>query len=354
MRALVLVVALVACKSSSQESQSLQPPPRVADYCRGESQFVALPPLGTMSGSSVRPTNTFSIVARDPATGDIGVAVQSHWFSVGSIVTWAEPGVGAVATQSFADPSYGPKGLALMRDGIAPAAAIAQLTAADPGQATRQLGFIDAQGRVASHTGAKCIAFASSHVGDGYAVQANIMSNDKVVPAMAKAYETTTGDLAERMLAALDAAQATGGDLRGCQSAAILVVSGKRSDTPWAEKKLDLRVEDSAEPLPELRRLVVLARAYDQMNRGDVALERKDIKAAAEYYLTARKMVPGNPEMAFWAGVSLAGTDQLDVGLPMVRQALSSDPVYVELLKRLVPPGLLSQPTADRLLREAR
>jgi len=324
------------------------------EYCSGESKFVAVGPLGTMTGSSVRPTNTFSIVARDPVTGDLGVAVQSHWFSVGSIVTWAEPGVGAVATQSFAEPAYGPKGLALMRDGMAPADAIAQLTAADPQQAVRQLGFVDAQGRVASHTGAKCIAFASSHVGTGYSVQANIMSNDKVVPAMAAAYEATKGDLADRMLAALDAAQAAGGDLRGCQSAAILIVSGKRSDTPWKEMKLELRIEDHARPLVELRRLVTLARAYDQMNQGDLALEKKDVAAAAQHYATAHRMQPGHHEMAFWAGVSLAGIDRFDDALPLLKQALRADPVYPELLKRLVEPGHLPQPVAERILREAR
>ena len=348
MRALVIVIALVGCKST---------PPSAApsgDYCRGESQFVAAPtPLGTIGGSSVRPTNTFSIVARDPITGDLGVAVQSHWFSVGSAVTWAEPGVGAVATQAFADPSYGPKGLALMRDGVAPADAIAQLTAADPGAATRQLGFVDAQGRVASHTGAKCIAFATSKVGDGYAVQANIMANDKVVPAMAQAFETTKGDLTDRMLAALDAAQAAGGDLRGCQSAAILVVSGTKSEKPWAEKKIDLRVEDAAEPLKELHRLVTLARAYDHMNKGDAALEKQDIAGAAEHYSTATRMEPTNTEMAFWAGVALAGGGQYDTGAPLVRRALKSDPAYVELLKRLVdPPALLTKDMGERLLRE--
>ena len=281
--------------------------------------------------------------------------MQSHWFSVGSIVTWAEPGVGAVATQSFAEPSYGPKGLALMRDGVAPAEAIAQLTGADPQQASRQLGFVDATGRAASHTGAKCIAFASGKVGDGYAVQANIMSNDLVVPAMANAFESTKGDLAERMLAALEAAQATGGDLRGCQSAAILVVSGKRSDTPWAEKKLDLRVEDHAEPLRELRRLVGLARAYDHMNQGDVALEKKDIASASQHYAEALRMQPDNLEMAFWAGVTLAGNGQMENGIPMVKRATSGDPVYVELLKRIVdPPALISKENAERLLREAR
>ncbi|HEY5920436.1 MAG TPA: DUF1028 domain-containing protein [Kofleriaceae bacterium] len=344
---LVAIVALVACKESSKPVTS------TGDYCRGQSQFVPAPsPLGTLGGSSVRPTNTFSIVARDPATGDLGVAVQSHWFSVGSIVTWAEPGVGAVATQAFVEPGYGPKGLALMRDGVAPADAIAQLTAADPQQASRQLGFIDAMGRVASHTGAKCIAFASSKVGDGYAVQANIMSNDKVVPAMAQAYETTKGDLADRMLAALDAAQAAGGDLRGCQSAAILIVSGKRSETPWTEKKLELRIEDTAEPLQELRRLVVLARAYDHMNKGDLALEKKDIAGASQHYATAQRIVPDNIEMVFWAGVTLASVGKLDEGKPMVKRAISNDPVYAELLKRLIdPPGLISKEHAEQLLR---
>jgi uncharacterized Ntn-hydrolase superfamily protein len=350
MRLLLIAIAVLGCKGSTK---SIAPSD---DYCRGQSQYAAAPsPLGTIGGSPVRPTNTFSIVARDPITGDLGVAVQSHWFSVGSIVTWAEPGVGAVATQAFVDPGYGPKGLALMRDGVPPAEAIAQLTAADAQQASRQLGFVDALGRVASHTGAKCIAFASSKVGDGYAVQANIMSNDKVVPAMAQAYETTRGDLVDRMLAALDAAQAAGGDLRGCQSAAILVVSGKRGDKPWAERKIDLRVEDAAKPLVELRRLVTLARAYDHMNQGDMALEKKDIDGAADHYATAQRMVPDNIEMVFWAGVTLAGGGKYDAGLPMVKRALAYDPVYTELLNRLVdPPGLISKDNVDRLLRDVR
>ncbi|HEY5947095.1 MAG TPA: DUF1028 domain-containing protein [Kofleriaceae bacterium] len=350
MRALLILIAVASCKTSTK------PAPPSDDYCKGQSHYVEAPsPLGTLGGSSVRPTNTFSIVARDPITGDLGVAVQSHWFSVGSIVTWAEPGVGAVATQAFAEPSYGPKGLALMRDGMPPAEAIAKLTAEDPQQASRQLGFVDALGRAASHTGAKCIAYASSKVGDGYAVQANIMANDKVVPAMAQAFEATKGDLADRMLAALDAAQAAGGDLRGCQSAAMLVVSGKKSDKPWAERKIDLRVEDAARPLVELRRLVALARAYDHMNQGDAAMEKKDIAAAAEHYATARRMEPDNVEMTFWSGVTLVGGNQYDAGLPLVKQAFKADPVYVELMKRLVdPPALLTKEAAERLLRDAR
>lgn len=347
---LALFIAVAGCKSPAKS------PVASSGYCRGQSKFVKAPsPLGTISGSSVRPTNTYSIVARDPITGDLGVAVQSHWFSVGSIVTWAEPGVGAIATQAFSEPSYGPKGLALMRDGLPPAEAIAQLTAADPQQATRQLGFVDGLGRAASHTGAKTIAYASSKVGDGYAVQANIMSNDKVVPVMAQTFEATKGDLTERMLAALEAAQAAGGDLRGCQSAAILVVSGKRTDTPWKEKKIDLRVEDAAEPLKELRRLVALARAYDHMNQGDAALEKKDIDAAAEHYNAAMRMEPDNVEMAFWAGVTLAGGGKYEAGMPMVKRAVAADPVYAELLERLVdPPGLISKADAERLLKDVR
>src|SRR5690242_10429932 len=193
-------------------------------YCRARGAFQTMP-LGAITGSLVRPAHTFSIVARDPKTGDLGVAVQSHWFAVGANVAWVEAGVGAVATQSFTEVSYGPRGLALMRDGVAGPDAMAQLVAQDQQSAVRQLGFVDAQGRAAAHTGARCIPYATHHVGNGYTVQSNLMGNDKVVPAMATAFEAAQGDLADRMMAALDAAQAVGGDLRGCQSAAIKVVS---------------------------------------------------------------------------------------------------------------------------------
>lgn len=347
MRAFVFVV-LAACGNPSRLD-------RVAtgDYCRGEAKFDPVP-LGTQTPSTVRPAYTFSIVARDPATGDLGVAVQSHWFAVGSLVAWAEPGVGAVATQSFVDPAYGPKGLALMAAGTPAQDAMAQLVAQDKQSAVRQLGFIDATGRAASHTGERCIGVAASHVGAGYAVQANIMANDRVVPAMAKAYETATGDLGDKMLAALDAGQAAGGDLRGCQSAAILVVSGKRSDTPWKEKKLDLRVEDSSAPLRELRRLVVLARAYDQMNQGDLATEKGDIAAAAQHYANASKIAPENMEMVFWTAATLAGVGRVDETIPMFRRVFTADPAWREITRRLVPAGLLPQATADRVLRDAR
>src|SRR5207248_1848101 len=218
----------------------------------------------------LRPVNTFSIVARDPATGEMGVAVQSHWFSVGSIVPWAEAGVGAVATQSFVDPSYGKLGLDLMRAGRSAPEALAGLLAADSNRDVRQVAMIDAQGRVAAHTGAKDIQSAGNHVGEQYSTQANLMSNDNIWPAMAKAYEETKGDLAERLLAALDAAQSAGGDIRGRQSAAIVVVKAKSSGKPWEDRIFDLRVDDSTEPLKELRRLVTLQRAYNHMNAGDL------------------------------------------------------------------------------------
>lgn len=312
-------------------------------------------PLGPMTGSNLRPAHTFSIVARDPATGDLGVAVQSHWFSVGANVAWAEAGVGAVATQSFTEPSYGPRGLALMRDGVAGPDAMARLIAEDKQASVRQLGFIDAQGRAAAHTGDKCIPYASHHVGNGYAVQSNLMGNDKVIPAMIAAFEGGKGDLADRMMAALDAAQAVGGDLRGCQSAAIQVVSGKKTATPWSERRLDLRVEDSGAPLPELRRLVGLARAYDRMNRGDAAIEAGDTQAAVEHYSAAATAVPGNAEMVYWQAVALAGHGELDRAMPLFRRAFAADPAWIELTRRLPGVGLLpSDGTAERVVSGAR
>jgi uncharacterized Ntn-hydrolase superfamily protein len=336
-------------------------PPAVAaakdpGYCRRAGTYTAAPgsvPLSNMTGSALRPTNTYSIVARDPATGELGVAVQSHWFSVGALVVWAEPGVGAVATQSFVEPAYGPRGLALMRGGAPAPDALKQLIAADAGSAVRQVGFVDAQGRVGAHTGARCIVYAGHHVGDGYSVQANMMGNDKVVPAMRQAFEAAKGDLAERMLAALDAAQAAGGDIRGCQSAALLVVDGKRTDEPWKARKLDLRVEDSAAPLAELRRLVTLARAYDHMNQGDLAIEHDQIDRALEHYGAAARMVPDNAEMLYWQGVALAGHGKHDQAMPVLRKAFEADPAWIELTRRLPAAQLLDAAAAERIVREA-
>src|SRR5436190_316118 len=215
-----------------------------------------------------RPVATFSIVARDPATGELGVAVQSHWFSVGSVVPWAEAGVGAVATQSLVDPAYGPLGLHLMSLGRSGPDALKAVLAGDDGRELRQVAMIDAKGKVAAHTGARCIAEAGMIVDEEnqFSVQANLMANGKIWPAMAKAYRSATGDLADRMLAALDAAQAAGGDIRGRQSAAILIVNPTSTGKQWEDRKFDLRVEDHPEPLKELRRLVQIQRAYLHMN----------------------------------------------------------------------------------------
>jgi uncharacterized Ntn-hydrolase superfamily protein len=328
-----------------------------------------------------RPVNTFSIVARDPATGQIGVAVQSHWFSVGQIVPWAEAGVGAVATQSFVDPSYGPLGLGLMRAGKSAPDALYALLTADPSDAVRQVAMIDVEGRVAVWTGTGDIkpaghivgnqsggfsighggasAPASSNLqqpsggvgnyGKGFSVQANLMSNDKVWPAMAKAYQESNGDLAERLLAALDAAQAVGGDIRGRQSAALIVVEGKRQNAPWEGRIFDLRVDDAAEPLKELRRLIVLQRAYNHMNAGDLAVEHKDNEAALREYAEAEKIASDSPgvlpsrlaEMIFWHAVALVNMNRVDDALPLFKRCFSIQKSWAELTPRLPAAGLL-------------
>ncbi len=304
-----------------------------------------------------RPAHTYSIVAVDSSTGQIGVAVQSHWFSVGSIVTWAEPGVGAVATQSFVQPSYGPKGLALMREGVAAPEALARLLAADADSQVRQVAMVDAAGRVGVHTGSKNIPAAGYHVGRGYSVQANLMRNDRVWPAMARAFEAAKGDLAARLLVALDAAEAAGGDIRGRQSAALLVVSGEKSAAPW-EKIFDLRVEDHSNPLGELRRLVTVARAYRAATDGDNYVTVGQIDSALIAYRAAAALLPDsatNGELAYWVGVTLADQGQVDASLPWFRRAFALDRGWVELLGRLPTVGLLKADSATlaRIVREA-
>ena len=286
--------------------------------------------------------HTYSIVARDAATGDMGVAVQSHWFSVGSVVTWAEAGVGAVATQSFVDPGYGMRGLDLMRRGIAATAALEQLVKADAQRDGRQVAMIDAQGRVSAYTGKSAIAAAGHHVGTGYSVQANLMANDKVWSAMARAYESTRGDLAERMLAALDAAQGVGGDIRGRQSAALLIVKARGTGKPWAgaDRVFDVRVEDHPQPLVELRRLVRLQRAYNHANRGDELMTEKKTDAALDEYKAAAALAPEVLELPFWHAVTLASIGREAEASAIFRQVFAKEPVWAELLPRLPAAGL--------------
>ena len=285
--------------------------------------------------------HTYSIVARDPATGQLGVAVQSHWFSVGSIVSWAESGVGAVATQSFVDPAYGPRGLERMRSGESAPEALSALLAADEGREVRQVAMIDAEGRVDAWTGGNCIPAAGHLVGENFSVQANLMGSETVWPAMAEAFENSGGDLAERLLRAMEAAEAEGGDIRGRQSAAILVVRGEPSGEAWRDRLFDLRVEDHADPLGELRRLVTLQRGYHHMNAGDVALETGDREAALREYGAARALVPGHHEMAFWHAVALANMERVEEALPLFAFAFSDENDWRELARRLPAVGLL-------------
>lgn len=304
----------------------------------------------------LRPVHTFSIVARDAETGELGVAVQSHWFSVGPIVPWAEAGVGAVATQSFVDPSYGKLGLDLMRMGKSAPDALKALLAGDEARDVRQVAMIDAQGRVEAWTGSKDIQAAGHTVGKNYSVQANLMLNDKVWPAMSRAFETAKGDLAERMLAALDAAQAAGGDIRGRQSAALIVVSGKPTGKPWADRVFDLRVDDSPEPLQELRRLVTLQRAYNHMNAGDLAVEKKDNEGALREYSAAEKLVPDNAEMIYWHAVALVNMNRVEESLPLFRKVFAMDKNWATLTPRLPKSGLLPDDAKliERILKESK
>ena len=289
----------------------------------------------------LRPVHTYSIVARDPETGEMGVAVQSHWFSVGSVVAWAEAGVGAVATQSFVDPAYGKGGLELMRGGASAADALRALVAKDEGRDVRQVAMVDARGLVAAHTGARCIEAAGDQQGRGFSVQANMMANARVWPAMARAFESARGDLADRMLAALDAAQAEGGDIRGRQSAALVVVKAESTGKPWADRTFDLRVDDHPEPLRELRRLVRLQRAYNHMNAGDLAVERKDNEGALREYSAAGRLVPDNLEMVYWHAVALANMKRVEEALPLFRRVFAADPNWRTLTPRLVKAGIL-------------
>lgn len=291
-----------------------------------------------------RPVATYSIVARDSSTGEIGVAVQSHWFSVGPIVPWAEAGVGAVATQSFVDPSYGPLGLELMRLGRSAPEALAALTACDANEAVRQVAMIDARGRVAVHTGGRAIYAAGHHAGAQYSVQANLMENPTVWGAMARAYETAGGDLAERLLASLEAAEREGGDIRGRQSAALVIVAAVNTGQPWVDRIFDLRIEDHPDPVTELRRLVRLQRAYNKLNEGDEWITKNDVAKAMDAYREATSIVEDgatNGEAAFWVGITLASEGRIEEAIPYLDRAYAQDERWAELVPRLRAPGLL-------------
>ncbi len=290
---------------------------------------------------SSMPVATYSIVALDEETGQLGVAVQSHWFSVGSIVSWVRAGVGAVATQSFVKVDYGPGGLKLMAAGLNAEEALKQLLAEDEGEAIRQVGMVDAHGNVSAHTGNKCIQHAGHRTGAGYTVQANFMANSTVPDAMAAAYENADGDLADRLMAALEAAENEGGDIRGRQSAAMIIATGEPTGIHWQDVLLDLRVEDDPEPLKELKRLIRIHRAYEHANRGDLYVELDRIDEALIEYEKAADYYPENPELPYWTAVSLADVGRLDEALPIFKDVFERFPDLRTLTPRLVKAGLL-------------
>ena len=294
-----------------------------------------------------QPMHTFSIVARDPETGEMGVAVQSHWFSVGALCPWAEAEVGAIATQSFVNVSFGPRGLELLRAGHSAPEVVQTLIDADEGREVRQLAVVDAQGNAAAHTGSGCVPAAGHVLGAGYSAQANLMLNDRVWPAMAAAYEASRGPLAERMVAALEGAQGAGGDIRGKQSAALIVVRAKSTGQSWEDRVVDLRVEDHEEPVAEIKRLLRVHRAYEHMNGGDLALEAGDVEGALAAYRAAQGMFPDNLEMRYWHAVSLANLGRVEEALPIFAAVFAGDPNWRTLTGRLPAVGLLDVSEAD-------
>lgn len=292
--------------------------------------------------------HTFSIVARDKNSGEMGVAVQSHWFSVGTIVAWGEAGVGVVATQSFVNPAFGPDGLKLMKEGKTAGETLKILIDEDDGKDVRQLGILDSKGNSASFTGLKCVKFAGHIEGDNFAVQANMMASETVWSAMAKAFEETEDQpLAERLMAALEAAQNEGGDIRGKQSAALLVVKAEPTGKIWEDRVVDLRIEDHPEPIKEMRRLLNVHSAYQHMNNGDLAVEHGDMDKAMLEYSTAEKMFPDNLEMKYWHAVTLANSGKVNESLPIFKEVFTKNKNWLTMTPRLVKPGLLTVTESD-------
>ena len=285
--------------------------------------------------------HTFSIVARDSVTGNMGVAVQSHWFGVGSLVAWAKAGVGVVATQSFINPSFGPRGLTLMQNGLTPKMAITNLLALDEGRDVRQVAMLNAQGDVFAYTGKNCIEFAGQEIGKNFSAQANLMAKSTVWPAMAKAFKTTKGTLAERLLAALDAAQAEGGDIRGRQAAALIVVKAKSTGNVWEDTLVNLRIDDSDNPIKELHRLLNIHTAYEFMNQGDLAVEKGDFKLAKQNYMKAQELNTDNVEMKFWYAVTLSNNGDYKVAKPIFSKIFKKHKNWQKLIPRLVKAKLL-------------
>lgn len=305
-----------------------------------------------MNAQNIKPNDpfahTYSIGARDANTGEMAVAVQSHWFSVGTVVSWGEAGVGVVATQSFSNKSFGIRGLELLKEGETPQEALDFLISNDEGREFRQVAILDKQGRVATHTGKSCVEFADHSNGENFSVQANMMLNDKVVSAMEKAWKANNKmPLAERMVSVLKAAQNAGGDIRGKQSAALMIVAPEATNEPWNDRALDLRVDDSENPIKELERLLKVFRAYEHMNKGDLFVEKNEMKSAMKAYNAAMKMFPENLEMQYWTAITLANDKQIELASKMLQKIYAKDENWKELTGRLPKVGLLNVSETD-------
>ena len=297
--------------------------------------------------------HTFSIIACDPVTGEIGGAVQSHWFAVGRVVLWGEAGLGMVATQSFTNPAYGPDGLSLLRNGSLPRSVVDQLTGQDEGREVRQMAVINSRGEAAAYTGKRCVPHAGHFVGDNYSAQANMMLTPEVWPAMSRAFESSTGPLADRLMASLEAAQAAGGDFRGRQSAAILVFSGSPSGKIWQDRKVDIRVDDSKEPLEELRRLLGLHQGYELTDEGENDMLQGRVESAMVKFKAAGELLYGNEEMVFWQAASLSGAGNFEEAVPLFQKVFSINPNWRTFAPDLVRLGhmKLKEDELERLMK---
>jgi uncharacterized Ntn-hydrolase superfamily protein len=286
--------------------------------------------------------HTYSIVAKDVKTGEMAVGVQSHWFSVGTLVSWGKSGVGVVATQSFVNPSYGPKGIELMESGVSAKDVLKKLTDQDEGRDFRQAAILDINGSVSAFTGEKCIESAGHFVGDNFSVQANMMLNDKVIPAMKKAFlDNSDLPLAERIIKVFEAAESVGGDIRGKQSAALIVVGAKKTSNVWEDKKIDLRVDDNINPIKEIKRLLKVHRAYEHMNKGDLAIEENDMEKALNEYGKAQVLFPENHEMSFWKAIALLNNGKKEAARPILKRVFKENSNWKKLIYRLPKSGII-------------
>jgi len=299
---------------------------------------------------------TYSIVARDQATGQLGVAAQSCYFALGSVLPWARAGVGAVATQSMVDPGYGPLCLGLLAAGMGAGAALAQVRADDEGREVRQVGVVSASGEVASFTGSMCIDHVSHAEGEGYSAQANMMAGDGVCEAMASAFESASGSLATRLVASLLAAESKGGDARGQMSAALIVVDGTQHDHPWDGVLANVRVDHHPDPLPELARLAQVAEAYHLCDVAEEALVRGDAAGALAGSEAGLALLPGEGNLLLSYIGALIGVGRIDEAATEVQKLVASRPPWEGVLRALIDRGFVPMPagvTLDLLLTRA-